>query len=213
MRFAATETEAVTGRGPAYTHTPASLSVSGDDGAVFWHGFVTGPLKSYWRAAEYLRTHTAEETRDPRRSAFAWSYGLEGLTFFETLERDAWFAPVWKRAMELMARMAVVVAPGMFPWREALPERDDDDRVFVVDVGGGRGGALVEIMAECGGVVGGGGAGKMVLEDLAFTLEGDPPVRIEGVTNLVHDFFAEPEQPVKSMCPPSARTRTDHDVS
>ena len=66
-------------------------------------------------------------------------------------------------------------------------------RAFVVDVGGGRGNALVDMLRECGGVV----PGPMVLQDLPEVLEGRDPVRLEGVETMPYNFLDE--QPVKSM--------------
>jgi hypothetical protein len=146
-----------------------------------------------WRAPEYLRSHTLVETRDPRRNGLAWGMGLaeERLTFFEALERDKEYARFWKLAME-----SVQFGPGSFPWGELKGQVErEPDRVVVVDVGGGRGKALAEIKSVCERHEFG---GEMVLEDLEAMLGGESPVRIEGVTNLVYDFFAEgAEQPVK----------------
>lgn len=169
----------------------------------------------FWRAPAYLRSHSAAETRDPRRNGLAWAMGLEegpeapeGLTFFEALERDPEHAEFWKVAME-----GAQYGRGGFPWaelwREVVSRSEEEEeeeeenggrgRAFVVDVGGGRGRALVEIMRDCGSGSEGGFKGRMVLEDLGFVLEGEQPVLIEGVENIVCDFFQEDaEQPVKS---------------
>jgi hypothetical protein len=116
----------------------------------------------------------------------------ERLTFFEALERDPEYARFWKMAME-----SVQYGAGSFPWGELKAQVETEpSRVLVVDVGGGRGKALAEIKRECERH---GFGGEMVLEDLETMLGGDNPVRIEGVKNVVYDFFAEgAEQPVKS---------------
>ncbi|KXX81592.1 Demethylsterigmatocystin 6-O-methyltransferase [Madurella mycetomatis] len=182
-----------------YTHTPASLSLRGPPAHAWWRAALTLPMNRLWRAPDYLRSHTAAETRDPRRNGLTWAMGLEeeGLTFFEALERDE-HAGFWKSSME-----RAEYGRGTFPWaalwREVLQEEDSQGRVFVVDVGGGRGRALMEIIRECGGENAEPFHGKMVLEDLEFVLEGEKPVRVEGVKNVVYDFFAEKaEQPVKN---------------
>ena len=74
------------------------------------------------------------------------------------------------------------------------PQYSSNMKAPVVDVGGGRGNALVAIMAECGAGV----AGRMVLQDLGEVLEGTSPVRIDGVQTMPHNFY-DP-QPVKSRC-------------
>lgn len=179
-----------------YKHTKASLSLRGPQSHAWWRAALTLPVHRFWRASAYLRSHTVAETRDSRRNGLAWAMGLEaeGLTFFEALERDVENVEFWKTAME-----SAEYGPGSFPWSELKGEVVGETQVgsvFVVDVGGGRGKALEAIRNQCDEA---GFRGEMVLEDLESMLGGENPVTIEGVTNLVYDFFAEgAEQPVKS---------------
>lgn len=96
-----------------------------------------------------------------------------------------------------------VVGEGMFPWETLRGEVEaaGGKRPLLVDVGGGKGGASVAIREACGGD---GFGAEVVLEDLPIVLEAEGEVvRIEGVRNLIYDFFAGGEQPVKSKCPSS----------
>lgn len=91
-----------------------------------------------------------------------------------------------------------VVGEGMFPWETLRGEVEaaGGKRPLLVDVGGGKGGASVAIREACGGD---GFGAEVVLEDLPIVLEAEgEEVRIEGVRNLIYDFFAGGEQPVKS---------------
>ncbi|KAK0750730.1 S-adenosyl-L-methionine-dependent methyltransferase [Schizothecium vesticola] len=183
-----------------YAHTAASLALHGPDGNDLWRASIALPIDRYWKnGSDYFRTHTLAETQDPLRSAFAWSTGHEGLGFFAALEQDRVYAPIWKRAMALLAKYQLaVVGEGMFPWhtlREEV-EAEGGKRPLLVDVGGGKGGASVAIREACGGD---GFGAEVVLEDLPIVLEAEgEEVRIEGVRNLIYDFFAGGEQPVKN---------------
>lgn len=113
------------------------------------------------------------------------------MTFYDALESDAPVADAWHKGMTLI--QATQPITGMYPFQcLADSVRADQQRPFVVDVGGGRGNALLAIMEECGGSYG----AKMVLQDFEQVLEGSDPVRISGVENMPHNFF-DP-QPVKS---------------
>lgn len=82
---------------------------------------------------------------------------------------------------------------GMFPFQTMKSAVEaEPGRTFVVDVGGGRGTALISIMEECGGTY----DSKMVLQDMHHVLEGADPVRVNGIENMPANFF-DP-QPVKS---------------
>lgn len=166
--------------------------------AVFYH-----PLKQEsslnigHKISDYLKTHAPEDVYDPLKSPVAYARGAEGKTYYQILEENPAFSDVWHKGMTQAPLNPVL---GMFPFRdmkqavEAAP-----DRAFVVDVGGGRGNALIDMMEECGGSFG----APMVLQDLRAVLEGQDPVRIDGVQVMPHDFYDE--QPVKSesSAPPS----------
>ncbi|KAK1831965.1 Demethylsterigmatocystin 6-O-methyltransferase [Podospora conica] len=182
-----------------YAHTPASLSLHGPDGNDLWRASISLPIDRYWKkGAEYFRTHTLADTQDPLRSAFVWSTGHEGLGFFAALEQDRAYAPAWKRTMALWAKyQQIVIGQGMFPWETLRGEVEaaEGKRPLLVDVGGGKGGAARAIREACGGD---GFGAEVVLEDLPIVLEAEgEEVRIEGVRNLIYDFFAGGEQPVK----------------
>jgi hypothetical protein len=122
---------------------------------------------------------------------YVWAHGKEGSTYYEVIEEDPVASDAWHKGM--IAIEATQPITGMFPFHslQAAVEAEPQ-RAFIVDVGGGRGNALVSIMRECGGSYG----ADMILQDMAEVLEGDDPVKVEGVKNMPHNFYDV--QPVKS---------------
>ncbi|KAK4109157.1 S-adenosyl-L-methionine-dependent methyltransferase [Canariomyces notabilis] len=184
-----------------YRHTPASLSLRGLPAHTWWRTALTLPMSRFWRTPDYIRSHSTAELQDSRHNALAWAMGLEseGLTFFEALDRDKQYAGFWWSAMG-MAEYGFGSFPWAKLWEDVSRKQDGRDRVFVVDVGGGRGKRLVEIIRELGEVKDKEPSLKpmMVLEDLGGVIGGETPVSIEGVKNVVYDFFQQgAEQPVK----------------
>jgi hypothetical protein len=113
------------------------------------------------------------------------------------MEEDPIVADAWHKGMMMVESMQPVT--GMFPFASLVGDiRKEEERVVVVDVGGGRGNALVAMMKECGDAV----KGRMVLQDMKEVIEGNDPVAIEGVKAMPHDFFDA--QPVMSTYPSTA---------
>lgn len=160
-------------------------------------------VPAWWRVGEYLATKAPGAAYDVAQSPTSWAAGREGATYYELLEGDAAFADVWHKGMAQAAPLNPVL--GMFPFAALRDEvvaaaaREQQTggppRAFVVDVGGGRGNALVDMLRECGGAV----PGPMVLQDLPEVLEGKDPVRLEGIETMPHNFLDG--QPVKSVFP------------
>lgn len=145
----------------------------------------------WWKISEYLRTHSAQDLQTPTKVPYSWANGKEGRTYYEVIEEDAVMSDTWHKGMITIEAAQPVT--GMFPfWSMRAAVEAEPHRAFVVDVGGGRGNALVSIVRECGGSYG----ASMVLQDMAQVLAGDDPVKIDGVQNMAHDFFNP--QPVKS---------------
>lgn len=147
---------------------------------------------NWWKVSDYLKCHSAADAQDATKVPFVWAEGKEGKTYYEVLEEDRAKADAWHKGMILIETTQPI--GGMFPFASMRAAVEaEPHRPFVVDVGGGRGNALVAIMKECGG---GSFGAQMVLQDMAEVLEGKDPVRIAGVENMPHNFYDE--QPVKS---------------
>jgi hypothetical protein len=117
--------------------------------------------------------------------------GKEGKTYYEALEEDPAVSDAWHKGMIMIESTQPVT--GMFPFKSMQAAVESEPhRPFVVDVGGGRGNALISIMKECEGNFG----AKVILQDMAEVLEGKDPVRVDGVENMPHNFYDD--QPVSS---------------
>ena len=79
---------------------------------------------------------------------------------------------------------------GVYPFKEQLKAGNSPDRPFAVDVGGGRGLALLKLREGCPSL-----KGKMILQDRKEVLDSIPADELPGVEKMEHDFFTE--QPVK----------------
>ncbi|KXX75979.1 Demethylsterigmatocystin 6-O-methyltransferase [Madurella mycetomatis] len=173
-----------------YEHTPASAIFRTDHAASFFR-LGTMQFANWWKVSDYLKCHSAEDAQDATKVPFVWAEGKEGKTYFEALEDDPVKAEAWHKGMIMIETTQPI--GGMFPFcsMKAAVEAEPH-RAFVVDVGGGRGNALMTIMRECGGSFG----AKMILQDMAEVVEGKDPVRIDGVENMPHNFYDA--QPVKN---------------
>ncbi|KAH7064492.1 O-methyltransferase [Paraphoma chrysanthemicola] len=171
-------------------HTSASAIFRTDQAASLFR-LCTLQFPQWWKLSDYLKVRSGSDAQDATKVPYVWAVGKEGMTFYDALESDTTVAEAWHKGMILI--QATQPITGMFPFHSlADTVRAEPHRPFVVDVGGGRGNALLAIMEECGGTYG----AKMVLQDFDQVLEGSEPVRIAGVENMPHNFFDE--QPVKN---------------
>lgn len=149
----------------------------------------------WWKVSDYLKTHSSEEAQDATKSPYCWAQGKEGMTYYEAIEEDPAVSDTWHKAMIMVETTQPI--SGMFPFNSMKAAVEaEPQRAFVVDIGGGRGNALLSIMKECGGNYG----AKMILQDMPEVLEGKDPVKIDGVENMPHSFYDD--QPVKSKLAP-----------
>lgn len=150
----------------------------------------------WWKVSDYLKTHSAEDAKEATKVPFVWAMGKEGMTYYEAIEEDPVVSDTWHKGMIMIETTQPI--SGMFPFTSMKDAVEaEPQRAFVVDVGGGRGNALVSIMKDCGGSYG----AKMVLQDMAEVLEGKDPVKVDGVENMPHNFYNV--QPVESKLPGS----------
>jgi hypothetical protein len=149
----------------------------------------------WWKVSEYLKTHSAADAQEATKVPFVWAQGKEGKTYYEVIEENPVFSDTWHKGMIMIEMTQPISGMFQFDSMKAAVEAEPH-RPFVVDVGGGRGNALISIMKECGGSYG----AKMVLQDMVEVLEGADPVKIDGVENMPHNFYHV--QPVKSETSP-----------
>lgn len=100
---------------------------------------------------------------------------------------------LWNITLQNMAKNFPIL--GMFSF-EKMKEQvmKSPERPYIVDVGGGRGQALLTIQEHCGDAFG----GRLILQDLCTVIDTLRPDDLRGIEPMVYDIFTE--QPVKSMC-------------
>jgi hypothetical protein len=140
---------------------------------------------------EYFKTHKPEDLFDIKKSPFAYSRGKEGMTYYEVIAEDIEQREVWNVAMPSMEKN--MPSSGMFPWGTLEGAvQQEPERPFIVDVGGGRGRALLKIQEEHPGTFG----GKLILQDLPIVINSLKPEDIPNIELMVYDVFTP--QPIKS---------------
>jgi hypothetical protein len=87
----------------------------------------------------------------------------------------------------------------MFPFSSLLTSinKSDPQRAFIVDVAGGRGQSLLQIMREME-ATGVRNLGRVISQDRKSALDAIPEKQLPGVEKMVIDFFTP--QPVKRWC-------------
>ncbi|KIX10478.1 uncharacterized protein Z518_01561 [Rhinocladiella mackenziei CBS 650.93] len=119
----------------------------------------------------------------------SWYYDMVGKNFWEVLNSSHDRIENFIRGLALFDALHPVVA--MFPFEETLQKGNSPDRPLMVDVGGGRGLALLEMRKGCPSL-----QGELILQDRPYVLDDITPEDLPGVTKMAHDFFEE--QPVKN---------------
>lgn len=119
----------------------------------------------------------------------SWYYDMLGKNFWEVLNSSHDRLENFISGLGLFDALHPVVA--MFPFEEALQVGNSPDRPLMVDIGGGRGLALMEIRKGCPSL-----QGELVLQDRPCVLDDICAEDLPGVTKMAHDFFEV--QPVRN---------------
>ena len=140
---------------------------------------------------EYLKTRPAQDLLDIRKTPYACAYNMEGRTFYETLSANPEHLDTFNRSMSEPGPDY-----GIFPFASLKAEVEaEPDRAFVVDIGGGKGQALLHIREETENVFG--TAAKLILQERPDVLEQIKPEELVGIETMPYDFHTE--QPVKGV--------------
>ncbi|EKG17904.1 O-methyltransferase family 2 [Macrophomina phaseolina MS6] len=165
---------------------------SGDPrGAWFKVAYDSGNVVySQWR--NYFAKYGRKQPTQPTHNPHAYAYGQEDKTFFEIVQGER--LGDFLTTMQTLEHLLPV--RGMFPftWIVQNTHLVSDDAALIVDVGGGQGQALRQIMQECPDIP----AERVVLQDLPSAIEeakATDIAELRGVKKMPHDFFDE--QPVK----------------
>jgi len=152
--------------------------------------------KTWVKLPEYLKSHTPTELYDPKKTPFAYALGNEGLTYYEVLNEDVAKRNIWNNTMMQMETNMPIL--GMFPFASLKEQVEKEpERPFIVDIGSGKGQAMLAIEKECPRFFG----GKIVLQDLPIVINSLKAKDLPGITPTVHDIFTP--QPVKSEYVPN----------
>jgi hypothetical protein len=119
----------------------------------------------------------------------SWFYDMVGKNFWEVMNSSHHRIKNFIRGLGLFDALHPVVA--MFPFEEKLREGNSADRPLMVDIGGGRGLALLEMKKGCPSL-----QGQLILQDRPCVLDDISAEDLPGVTRMPHDFFED--QPVQN---------------
>ncbi|SPJ89661.1 related to O-methyltransferase B [Fusarium torulosum] len=140
---------------------------------------------------DYVKSHKPEELFDLKKTPFAFSVGCEGKTYYEVYDLDPQKRKLWDIGMQKLGNHIPVT--GLFPFEDLKHQvMKQPERPFVVDIGGGRGQALLAIQEHCKGSFG----GKLILQDLPIVLDSLMLDEIPGIEPMPYSIFTP--QPVKN---------------
>jgi hypothetical protein len=177
-----------------FSHNRLSIGLSdhiGMTGKYFYEVAMDEMMPSINRLNRYIRQYGANDVTGYTTTQHSWYDEKLGKNFWEVLSSDESGARLqrFSRGLSLFAAMHPVV--GMFPFSELLAHGNSVDRPLCVDIGGGRGLAMLELKDACPDL-----KGEVILQDREAVLDDIPEKELPGVTKMAHDFFTE--QPVKN---------------
>lgn len=177
-----------------FSHNRLSIGLSdhiGMTGKYFYEVCMDEMLPSINRLNRFIQQYGAKDVASYTTTPHSWYDGKVGKNFWEVLSSDGTGARLqrFSKGLSLFAAMHPVVA--MFPFSELLAQGNSADRPLCVDIGGGRGLAMLELKSGCPEL-----KGEVILQDRAAVLDDIPEKELPGVTKMAHDFFTE--QPVKN---------------
>ncbi|KAI0860628.1 S-adenosyl-L-methionine-dependent methyltransferase [Xylaria cubensis] len=171
----------------AYRHTHTSLAYVAQIGALFAPCYDEG-IRGLIRLPEYLFVKDKEEAKSARHSLFTWNEGQEGKSTFEILSTMS----ARTEGIHTLATNVQHLRPytGFFDYAKLASE--ERERLVFVDVGGGNGHVIKEILQAFPQIR----PEQCVLEDRAETLELARRTSLlpAGVQLLEHDYLTR--QPI-----------------
>ena len=115
-------------------------------------------------------------------------YGMPGRNFWEVLNSSPARINTFSSGLSMWSAMHPVVA--IYPFADALQQGNREDRILAVDVGGGKGLAMLELRKNCPNL-----KGDLILQDRPYVLDEIEEKDLPGVAKMSHDFFsAQPSQ-------------------
>ncbi|KAK7961069.1 hypothetical protein PG996_011709 [Apiospora saccharicola] len=175
----------------SYRHTHTSLAYAGPIGALFSPCYDEG-IRALVRLPEYLSMRPKEEAQNAKYSPFTWNEGQEGKATFEILSD----MPARTQGIHTLASNVQHLRPytGFYDFAKlaSSKEEEEHDRPVFVDIGGGNGHVIKEVLQAVPQIR----PGQCVLEDRAetLTLARTTGLLPDGVRLLEHDYLTR--QPV-----------------
>ncbi|KAH9218553.1 S-adenosyl-L-methionine-dependent methyltransferase [Leptodontidium sp. 2 PMI_412] len=147
--------------------------------------------RTWVKLPEYLKTHSPADLYNSKKSPFAFAAGKEGLTYYEVLNEDEEQRVIWNNTLQQMEKNMPIL--GMFPFATLKEQVEKEpERPFIVDIGSGKGQAMLAIETECPKYFG----AQVILQDLPIVIKTLGAEDLPGITPTVHDIFTP--QPVKN---------------
>lgn len=151
-------------------------------------------MRSWVRYPDYFKSHAPQDLFDLKKSPFAYAEGKEGMTYYEVLNSDLEKRDIWNATLVQIEKNMPVL--GMFPFATLREQVEKEpERPFIVDIGGGKGQAMIRIEEECPKFFG----GKIILQDLPVVIDTLKAEELPGIEPMAYDIFSGPN-PVKSLC-------------
>lgn len=175
-----------------FTHSRLSIGLSahvGEAGKYFYYVTLDEMMPSTNRLNRFLLAHDKKDVTSYTTTPLSWYEDKVGMNFWQILSSDGTGARLrrFSKGLSMFAALHPVVA--MFPFAEALAQGNSASRPLIVDIGGGRGLALLQLKEGCPEL-----KGEFFLQDRAVVLDDISEKELPGVTKMAHDFFTE--QPV-----------------
>ena len=152
-------------------------------------------MRAWGALPDYIKTHSPHDLYDLKKSPFAFMTGHEGKTYYDVVDMDPQQRNLWNLTLQNMEKNFPIVDMFPFPSMRQQVEKEPE-RPFIVDVGGGRGQALLAIKEDCGGTFG----GNLILQDLPIVIDSLNEEELPDIEPMTYDIFTP--QPVKSTSSP-----------
>jgi len=137
----------------------------------------------------YYRKHGYKSPKDVNNTPAVFARGLKDIGYFEWLTQNPELYTVFNKAMAFHSLTGVEGIATSYPWEKLQP--GGPDSITVIDVGGGKGHAVSEIIRHHPNI-----AGHAALQDLENVLADGTLVSPENVKVVPYHFLDE-EQPIK----------------
>lgn len=170
---------------PRYAHTHLSRHWQQKGGPE--HTLLMAGLAKI-QLGDYLNCHDVKAVEDPAHCPAAWSNGTEGQDYFASISQDAVQLATFDHAMQYSEDIFPIL--GIYPFEDLAKHNIPDREVLIVDIGGGRGQALLAIKDALPEL-----RGHLILQDRPDVLGSVSQVELGSIEKMVHDFFTP--QPVK----------------